>query len=51
MNESILYRYSPETESTEAQLVVLIQERQRFHRKYCEYDDPSIGGRYGVEGA
>ncbi|GFV41380.1 transposon Tf2-9 polyprotein [Trichonephila clavipes] len=36
MNQSILYRYSPESEEDEAQFVVPAQERERIRQEYHE---------------
>ncbi|GFU61400.1 transposon Tf2-9 polyprotein [Trichonephila clavipes] len=46
MNQGILYRYSPEIEEEEAQLVVPVQERERILQ---EYHDALTAGHYGVE--
>ncbi|GFT00038.1 integrin alpha-PS1 [Trichonephila clavipes] len=46
MNQGILYRYSPENEEEEAQLVVPAQERERILQ---EYHDALTAGHYGVE--
>ncbi|GFX98761.1 transposon Tf2-9 polyprotein [Trichonephila clavipes] len=46
MNQGILYRYSPESEEEEAQLVVPAQERERVLQ---EYHDAPTAGQYGVE--
>ncbi|GFX86102.1 transposon Tf2-8 polyprotein [Trichonephila clavipes] len=46
MNQGILYRYSPESEEEEAQLVVPAQERERILQ---EYHDAPTAGHYGVE--
>ncbi|KAF8790279.1 Transposon Ty3-I Gag-Pol polyprotein like [Argiope bruennichi] len=47
MNQGILYRYSPEVETEEAQLVVPVQERERMLQ---EYHDVPTAGHYGAEG-
>ncbi|GFS99391.1 transposon Tf2-9 polyprotein [Trichonephila clavipes] len=46
MNQGILYRYSPESEEQEAQLVVPAQERERILQ---EYHDVPTAGHYGVD--
>ncbi|GFW69720.1 retrovirus-related Pol polyprotein from transposon 17.6 [Trichonephila clavipes] len=46
MNQGILYRYSPESEEEEAQLVVPAQERERILQ---EYHNAPTAGHYGVE--
>ncbi|GFX46541.1 transposon Tf2-9 polyprotein [Trichonephila clavipes] len=46
MNQGISYRYSPESEEEEAQLVVPAQERERILQ---EYHDAPTAGYYGVE--
>ena len=46
MNQGILYRYSPECEEEEAQLVVPTQERERILQ---EYHDAPTAGHYGIE--
>ncbi|GFU95177.1 transposon Tf2-9 polyprotein [Trichonephila clavipes] len=46
MNLGILYRYSPESEEEEAQLVVPAQERERILQ---EYHDAPTAGHYGVQ--
>ncbi|KAF8790278.1 Transposon Tf2-9 polyprotein like [Argiope bruennichi] len=45
--DCILYRYSPEVETEEAQLVVPVQERERMLQ---EYHDVPTAGHYGAEG-
>lgn len=47
MSQGILYRYAPESESEEAQLVVPTQERERILQ---EYHDAPTAGHYGAEG-
>lgn len=47
MNQGVLYRYSPEADTEEAQLVVPIQERERVMKEH--HDAPSAG-HYGIEG-
>ncbi|GBN67128.1 Retrovirus-related Pol polyprotein from transposon 297 [Araneus ventricosus] len=47
MNQGILYRYSPEVETEEAQLVVPFQERERVLQ---QYHDVPTAGHYGAEG-
>lgn len=47
MNQGVLYRYSPEADTEEAQLVVPIQERERVLKEH--HDAPSAG-HYGIEG-
>ncbi|GBN09022.1 Transposon Tf2-6 polyprotein [Araneus ventricosus] len=47
MNQGILYRYSPDTESEEAQLVVPCHERERVLQQY--HDSPTAG-HSGSEG-
>ncbi|GBM89956.1 Transposon Tf2-6 polyprotein [Araneus ventricosus] len=47
MNQGILYRYSPEVETEEAQLVVPFQERERVLQQY--HDVPTTE-QYGAEG-
>ncbi|GBM53787.1 Transposon Tf2-8 polyprotein [Araneus ventricosus] len=47
MNQGILYRYSPEVETEEAQLVVPFQEREKVLQ---QYDDVPTAGHYGTEG-
>lgn len=46
MNQGILYRYSPEHDEEEAQLVVPVQERERILQ---EHHDSPTAGHYGVE--
>ncbi|GFW81334.1 retrovirus-related Pol polyprotein from transposon 412 [Trichonephila clavipes] len=46
MNQGILYRYSPESEEEEAELVLPAQERERILQ---EYHDAPTAGHYGVE--
>ncbi|KAF8794912.1 Transposon Tf2-6 polyprotein like [Argiope bruennichi] len=45
--DCIMYRYLPEVETEEAQLVVPVQERGRVLQ---EYHDVSTAGHYGTEG-
>lgn len=47
LNDGVLYRYSPEFESEEAQYVVPAQERETILKNY--HDLPTAG-HYGVEG-
>ena len=47
MNQGVLYRYAPDSESDEAQLVVPSHERERVLKEY--HDDPTAG-HYGAEG-
>ncbi|GBN53239.1 Transposon Tf2-9 polyprotein, partial [Araneus ventricosus] len=47
MTQGILYRYSPEVETEEAQLVVPFQERERVLQ---QYHDVPTAGHYGAEG-
>ncbi|GBM38932.1 hypothetical protein AVEN_271047-1 [Araneus ventricosus] len=46
MNQRILYRYSPEVETEQAQLVVPFQERERVLQ---QYHDVPTAGQYGAE--
>ncbi|GBN61176.1 Transposon Tf2-8 polyprotein [Araneus ventricosus] len=47
MNRGVLYRYSPDSESDEAQLVVPTQEREQILR---DHHDAPTAGHYGTEG-
>ena len=47
MNQGILYRYIPDIDTEEAQLVVPCQERERVLKEH--HDAPS-SGQYGIEG-
>ncbi|GBM38927.1 hypothetical protein AVEN_271042-1 [Araneus ventricosus] len=46
MNQRILYRYSPEVETEQAQLVVPFQEKERVLQ---QYHDVPTAGQYGAE--
>ncbi|GBN40843.1 hypothetical protein AVEN_204098-1 [Araneus ventricosus] len=48
MNHGVLYRYSPDSESEEAQLVVPAQEREQILR---DHHDAPTAGHYGAEDA
>lgn len=47
MNQGILYKYAPESETDEAQWVVPVQERKRILE---QYHDAPTACHYGVEG-
>ena len=47
MNQGVLYRYSPTSESEEAQLVIPSHEREKILK---EYHDSLTAGHYGAEG-
>lgn len=47
MDQGILYRYSPETDSEEAQLMVPCHEQERLLQKYR---DSPPAGHCGAEG-
>lgn len=46
LNDSVLYRYAPNVDSEEAQLVVPTHERKEILRSY--HDDPTAG-HYGIQ--
>jgi hypothetical protein len=47
LNQGVLYRYSPEADTEEAQLVVPKHECERILK---EYHDAPMAGHYGIEG-
>lgn len=48
MNDGILYRYSPESDAEEAQLVIPLQEREAI---LFTYHDATTAGHYGIDRA